>query len=98
MKKISEELGALRELKYVHDTECGEDKTVNEKFALIESAFERKEKLETMVRDLFNNHIELVIEDDGTSFYKIKRSKGKEKSFTSKMFADVVKEMLEEIK
>ena len=35
---MSKELEALKELKYVHDTECGEDKSVNERFALIETA------------------------------------------------------------
>ena len=36
MNKELTPLEALKELKYVHDTECGEDKSVNERFALIE--------------------------------------------------------------
>ena len=47
---MSKELDALRELKYVHDTKCGEDKSVNEKFALIETTLEALQYIEEELR------------------------------------------------
>ena len=47
---MSKELEALRELKYVHDTKCGEDKSVNEKFALIETTLEALQYIEEELR------------------------------------------------
>ena len=48
--KMSKELDALRELKYVHDTKCGEDKSVNEKFTLIETTLEALQYIEEELR------------------------------------------------
>lgn len=49
-------LEALKELKYVHDTECGEDKSVNERFTLIETELKRLEELETRFATLKTNY------------------------------------------
>lgn len=58
----------------------------------VEQLVERKEKLEEAIRDLFANHVEFVAEED-KCYFKIKNSKGKEKSFTSKTFEDYWKEV-----
>ena len=60
---------------------------------------ERKEKLEKVIKDLFSNHIELV-RLDNCCYFKIKNSKGCERSYTSKTFEDFWKviEVLEESK
>lgn len=58
----------------------------------IETALTRLEKLEEAIRDLFANHIEFVAEED-KCYFKIKNSKGKEKSFSSKTFEDFWKEV-----
>lgn len=45
------------------------------------------------IKELFTNHIEFVQEKD-RCYFKIKNSKGKEKSFTSYSFLDFWKEVL----
>lgn len=69
-----------------------------EDYEILKSTLEYNEKLENEIRELFNNHIELVIEDNGISYYKIKGSKGKEKSFTSKHIAEGILDLLKEMK
>lgn len=59
----------------------------------IEEDLERKEKLEKAIKDLFASHIEFVVEED-KCYFKIKNSKGKEKSFTSKTFEEFWKEVI----
>lgn len=49
---------------------------------------------EKALKELFENHIELVVEKD-RCYFKIKNSKGKEKSFTSYTMLDFWKEVLE---
>jgi len=48
---------------------------------------------EKALKELFENHIELVVEKD-RCYFKIKNSKGKEKSFTSYTMLDFWKEVL----
>ena len=50
------------------------DKIINE--------LKRKEELESVLKELFNNHIELV-KGDGGYWFRIKNTKGKEYSCTS---------------
>lgn len=64
----------------------------NIKQALLK-AQEDKKKVEAL-KELFANHIELVVEKD-RCYFKIKNSKGKEKSFTSYSMLDFWKEVLE---
>lgn len=47
---------------------------------------------EDALKELFENHIELVVEKD-RCYFKIKNSKGKEKSFTSYTMLDLWKEV-----
>lgn len=47
---------------------------------------------EDALKELFENHIELVVEKD-RCYFKIKNSKGKEKSFTSYTMLDIWKEV-----
>ena len=52
-----------------------------------------KNEQENALKELFENHIELIIEKD-KCYFKIKNSKGKEKSFTSYTMLDFWKEVL----
>lgn len=54
-----------------------------------------KNKQEKVLNELINNHIEFVVEKD-RCYFKIKNSKGKEKSFTSYTMLDFWKEVLED--
>lgn len=84
-------------LKFGVDTEehidCDNVNEFVDCYNTIKSALERKEFLEYAIKDLFANHIEFVVEKD-KCYFKIRNSKGKEKSFTSKTFEDFWKEML----
>lgn len=65
---------------------------IRKDYGLVKSALKQKEKLEEAIRDLFANHIELVTLDN-CCYFKIKNSKGKERSYTSKTFEDYWKEV-----
>lgn len=72
---------------YEVDVDCMD--TLKE--ALIK-AQEYKKKADAL-KELIKNHIEFVVEED-RCYFKIKNSKGKEKSFTSYTMLDFWKEVL----
>ena len=51
---------------------------------------------ETALKDLLQNHIELVVAKD-CCYFKIKGSKGKEKSFTSYILLEYWKDIMKEL-
>lgn len=98
---MSKELEALNELeRFVNEyigIECHRESgwhiADKQEFHLVKSALERKEKLERAIKDLFASHIELVTLDN-CCYFKIKNSKGNERSYTSKTFEDFWKEVI----
>lgn len=66
---MCKELEALKELKYVHDTECGEDKSVNERFALIENALKALEIIKEKNIDVRYFVDDFVKQDYGWDLY-----------------------------
>lgn len=94
MNKGLEALHNLYELEMasVSDKNMTVDRAENYR-ANIETELKRLEKQDWAIRDLMNNHIEFVVEKD-RAYFKIKNSKGKEKSFTSNLFIDFWKEVL----
>ena len=45
---MSKGLEALKTIRYIHDTECGEDKSINREFEIIEKELESLEELKIM--------------------------------------------------
>lgn len=90
LKRLAYENACCR-CQYYIDNKCinkGECVWLN-----IETALKEKAKQDSAIKDLMNNHIEFVVEKD-SAYFKIKNSKGKEKSFTSYSFIDFWKEVL----
>ena len=96
---MNKELEALKRVKKAHIVAMAclgvekDDTETLEAIDLIETALKEKEKRDIALKDLMNNHIEFVVEKD-VAYFKIKNSKGKEKSFTSYAFIDFWKEVL----
>lgn len=57
-------------------------------FAELEKELKRLEIQDQILCDLKANHIEFVVEDNGGCYFKIKNTKGKERSYTSYSFID----------
>ena len=83
--RMSKELSPLKSLNEIRIYVCADDyaKDIFDKdFNNIESALKDCEELKWAVNNLAKNHIELV-KTKGGFYFKIKNSKGKEKSWTS---------------
>lgn len=53
------------------------------------------DKYKEILDELFRNHIELVKDKKGQLYFRIKNSKGRERSYTSASFEDFWKEGIE---
>lgn len=57
-------------------------------FSIVEKELKRLEIQDQILHDLKANHIEFIVEDKGNCYFKIKNTKGKERSYTSYSFID----------
>lgn len=90
----SEALECLKQIEDVIETKIGLGVVNTYLINIIKKTLIKAQEQEMALKELIANHIEFVVEKD-RCYFKIKDSKGKEKSFTSYSMLDFWKEALE---